>query len=48
LREQNQLTYGTDDFIIDFDYHLDCDYAGEVNAEGQAHGVGVGTCGYAG
>ena len=44
MREQDQLTQGTDDFTIRFDYDMDCNYAGEVNADGQAHGEGVGTC----
>ena len=44
LREEGYMHQGTDNFSINFDYNLNCQYAGEVNANGEAHGEGVGTC----
>lgn len=44
LRENNYMHQGTGHFSINFDYQLNCEYAGEVNPNGEEHGQGVGTC----
>ena len=44
LRSSGQLTQGNDIVNIDFDFTMTCDYVGEVNSSGQAHGYGTATC----